>query len=212
MVTDSIVKQPGRKRIWIVITGLDPVIHPLRKILDEDRWMPGSSPGMTNSFPRRDAPEFFLNVLPSENQRAQGKPGARCTRSRACRIVSTRVSHHRFTGITRPSLRDGFTGLFRALPGDRACLPPSSPRSLLLENLTPASGRQDHTTSPSARNVIRPRATARLTSPRPSHPEPNVRDDRETPLMWAGMTKTSGDLAPVGIEMFLQTGLDRQIA
>jgi hypothetical protein len=29
-------------------------------------------------------------------------------------------------------------------------LPPSPPRSLLPENLTPASGRQDHTTSPSA--------------------------------------------------------------
>jgi hypothetical protein len=49
--------------------------------------------------------------------------------------------------------------------------------ALLLENLTPASGRQDHTTSPSARNVIR-----LLTLPRPPHPVPNVRDDRETPL------------------------------
>jgi hypothetical protein len=40
--------------------------------------------------------------------------------------------------------------LFRALPGDRALLPPSPLRSLLLKNLTPASRRQDHTTSPSA--------------------------------------------------------------
>src|ERR1700733_12575728 len=40
--------------------------------------------------------------------------------------------------------------LIRALPGDRALLPPSSLRSLLLKNLTPASGRQDHTPSPSA--------------------------------------------------------------
>jgi hypothetical protein len=30
-------------------------------------------------------------------------PGARCTRSRACRVVSTRVSHHGRTGITRHS-------------------------------------------------------------------------------------------------------------
>src|ERR1700730_5129997 len=42
-------------------------------------------------------------------------------------------------------------GLFRALPGDRALLPPSPRRSL--RNLTPASGRQDHTTSPSAGNI-----------------------------------------------------------
>src|SRR3979411_1627017 len=41
-------------------------------------------------------------------------------------------------------------GLYRALPGDRAFLPPSPLRSLLLKNLTPASGRQDHTPSPSA--------------------------------------------------------------
>jgi len=36
---------------------------------------------------RRDAPEFCSRVPPSENQRAQGKPGARCTRSLACKVV-----------------------------------------------------------------------------------------------------------------------------
>jgi hypothetical protein len=30
-------------------------------------------------------------------------PGARCTRSRACSVESTRVSHHGRTGITRHS-------------------------------------------------------------------------------------------------------------
>src|ERR1700687_30015 len=39
-------------------------------------------------------------------------------------------------------------GLFRALPGDRAFLPPSPPRSLLLGDFAPASGRQGHTSSP----------------------------------------------------------------
>src|ERR1700738_614161 len=52
--------------------------------------------------------------------------------------------------ITRHSPRNGFNGFLRALPGDRAFLPPSPLRSLLLKNLTPASGRQDHTPSPSA--------------------------------------------------------------
>ena len=66
-------------------------------------------------------------------------------------VVNTRVSHHEFTGNIRLSPRNGFNGLFRALPGDRALLPPSPLRSLLLKNLTPASGCQDHTTSPSAR-------------------------------------------------------------
>src|SRR2546421_10040386 len=72
-----------------------------------------------------------------------------------------------------------FYGLFCALPGDRALLPPSladcSPA-----NLTPASGRQDHTALPYAR----PRSRQQRRS-RPSHPAPNVRDDRDTPLLWA---------------------------
>ncbi len=89
-----------------------------------------------------------------ERQRARGKPGVRCTRSRACSGGSTRVSHHEFTGNIRLSPRDGFNGLFRALPGDRALLPPSPLRSWLLKNLTPASGCQDHTTSPSASGAL----------------------------------------------------------
>src|SRR5436189_5574663 len=50
--------------------------------------------------------------------------------------------------ITRHSPRNGFNGFLRGLPGDQACLTPSS--ALLLADLTPASGRQNHTTSPSA--------------------------------------------------------------
>src|SRR5579863_7161349 len=44
-------------------------------------------------------------------------------------IENTQVSHHRFTGSIRPSLRNGFNGFLRALPGDRAFLPPSPARS-----------------------------------------------------------------------------------
>jgi hypothetical protein len=41
----------------------------------------------------------ILQILrPSKTERAQGKPGARCTRGRAWSVVNTRVSHHRFTG------------------------------------------------------------------------------------------------------------------
>src|SRR5437762_13427579 len=55
--------------------------------------------------------------------------------------------------------RNGFNGFLRALLGDRALLPPSSADMFLSKpgradlnsaNLTPASGRQDHTTSPYA--------------------------------------------------------------
>ena len=40
-------------------------------------------------------------------------------------VVSTRGSHHGRTGTPGIPARDGFNGLLRALPGDRALLSPS---------------------------------------------------------------------------------------
>src|SRR5437016_8074764 len=95
-------------------------------------------------------------------------------------------SHHGHTGNTRHSPRNGFNGFLRALPGDRALLPPSSTdRSA---NLTPASGRQDHTTSPSASGALVCSAISVHRIP------PHVRDDRETPLGWDGIANDRFDL------------------
>ena len=80
-------------------------------------------------------------------------PGAQCTRSLVCELVVQNAheysqrSHRKSPGIPA---RNGFNGFLRDLPGDRAFLSPSPLRSLLPRNLTPASRRQDHTTSPSA--------------------------------------------------------------
>ena len=64
----------------------------------------------------------------------------------------------------------------RDLPGVPGLLAPVASRNRP-QDLTPASGRQDHTISPSANRV------ARLATPqRPSHPDPNVRGDARTPL------------------------------
>src|SRR4249920_3092207 len=91
-------------------------------------------------------------------------------------------SHHRISQINRHSLRDGFNGFLRALPGDHAWLPPSPVRrESVFTTLAPASERQDHTTSPSAQTPF-VRAIIALGDVRPSHPIPNVRDDREAPL------------------------------
>ena len=43
-------------------------------------------------------------------------PGARCTRSRACSVENTRVSHHGYTGNTRHSPRKWFTAYFVLSP------------------------------------------------------------------------------------------------
>jgi hypothetical protein len=77
--------------------------------------------------------------------RVPAAPGA----SRAKWIEHTSIVTTGSDGFTRLSPRNGFNGLYRALPGDRALLPPSS-RGKIRKHLTPASGCQDHTTSPSA--------------------------------------------------------------
>jgi hypothetical protein len=82
------------------------------------------------AFSPRVAPELCMYFPPNKGRGAtprgeRGMPGARCTRSRACRIGSTRVSHHGRTGTPGIPARDGFNGFLRALPGDRALLSPS---------------------------------------------------------------------------------------
>jgi hypothetical protein len=82
-------------------------------------------------------------------------------------------------GINRPSLRNGFNGFLRALPGDRAFLPPSSTRcESIVANLNAsvgASGPHGFAVRRSARFVLR--AVASIASHR------NVRDDRDPPLI-----------------------------
>jgi len=62
------------------------------------------------------------------------------------------------------------------------------PRKLPSANLTPASGCQDHATSPSASSAL-VRSTFRV-----HRIPPRARDDRETPLRWDG---TVGNIGPI---------------
>jgi hypothetical protein len=100
-----------------------------------------------------------------EIQRAQGMPGARCARSLACEIRKHTSIVTTVTPVHPAFPAQWFYSLYRALPGDRAFLPPSLRR--IWRSLTPASGRQDHTTSPSAGPRLR--LERRL---RPPHPAP----------------------------------------
>jgi hypothetical protein len=69
--------------------------------------------------------------------------------------------------------------------------------------LTPASRRQDHTTSPSASVPFVSSTIGVHRIP------PYVRDDRETPLRGTGWRDYRTDLGQVGRGIFLQMGLDR---
>src|SRR5674476_1531922 len=83
---------------------------------------------------------------PSAQKRAQGKPGARCTRGLACKC--TEKNAHEHTGSAeaiRPSLRNGSNGFLRDLPGDRAFLSPSLAKTCFheLDASVEASGPHD---------------------------------------------------------------------
>jgi hypothetical protein len=112
----------------------------------------------------RKHPSCASNIAQENRGRRESRvsdaPAASCAN-----VESTRVSHYRHTGSIRPSLRSGFNGLLRALPGDRALLSPSPAENSA--SLTPASGRQDHTTSPSASSTFVNRAIGvhRIPSP-----------------------------------------------
>src|SRR5256885_12885205 len=66
----------------------------------------------------------------------------------------------------------------------------------------PASGHQNHTTSPSASAPFVKGAIRVQRIP------PRVRDDRDTPLSGTRRRSYNFDLGEAGTEMFLQTGLD----
>ncbi len=133
------------------------------------------------AFSRHECVRVVGGEPPSNQKRAQGRPGAH--RTHGPRATKSTRQNHRYRRIIRPSLRNGFNGVLRALLGDHAWLPPSPVRrESVFTTLAPASERQDHTTSPSAATSFVRALFARLTLPRPSHPVPNVRDDREPPL------------------------------
>jgi hypothetical protein len=132
---------------------------------------------------RRLRARFARNVPPSEIRgrrecRAPNAPAA----SRAERKKAHERSHHGHTGNHPAFPAQWFYGLLRALPGDQALLPPSP--ALLLADLTPTLGRQNHTTSPSAAAHFVKRAARVHRIP------PHVRDVR-TPLCRDGTGRIS---------------------
>src|ERR1700681_4398070 len=134
-------------------------------------------------------------------------PGAQCTRSLVCEVVVqdaheySQRSHRKSPGIPA---RNGFNGFLRALPGDRAFLSPSSLRSLLLKNLTPASRRQNHTTSPSASKTLSSQAPLASIASSPASVTIAIR-----PSSGVDGGGYKSDLGFRKTRIFFQTGLDR---
>jgi hypothetical protein len=93
----------------------------------------------------RNPREFYLESSALGNQRAQGKPDARCTRGLVCKHAQKNAHEH--TGSAeniRPSLRNGFTAYFALSPvNGLSCHRRHADRSTRLDASVGASGPHD---------------------------------------------------------------------
>jgi hypothetical protein len=103
-------------------------------------------------------------------------PGARRTHCLACKQKKTHAGQHRYAEITPALPAQWLYGLLRALPGVPGLLAPVA-LSTSGQGLIPASGNQDHTTSPYAPALIV------CAPPRPSHPASRLVTIGPTPLL-----------------------------
>jgi hypothetical protein len=115
----------------------------------------------------RNARSFFNQPCPP-NQRAQGRPDARCTRGLMC-DVQQRMLHMSIQVQRRtPGLPCAMAlRLIRVRPGDRLSCHHHRQRLSPRHDLTPAPGRQAHTISPYASAALVSRSFA-STAPCPS--------------------------------------------
>jgi hypothetical protein len=134
--------------------------------------------GYVFAISRRDCARGLHEFCPSEAR------GRREDRVRAAPAVSharcTKQNAHEHTGSAetlRPSLRNGFTAYNGLSPVTGLFCHRRSQEASPLKNLTPASGRQDHTTSPYAL------ARSSRAPPRPSHPASRFVTIAHTPLL-----------------------------
>ena len=175
---DSNVKQPAKSLLLVIASEAKQSISPRKERMD---CFVASLLAMTARHTSAISPHVLREVWPARSAlfRKEGagnagrpmRPIAACAEIVRCAhaLVRSHRNHPAFPA-------QWFYGLFRALPGDRAFLPPSPLRSLHLTNLTPASGRQDHTTSPSASRIAR-----QARPQRPPHPAPRFVTLRNAP-------------------------------
>jgi hypothetical protein len=99
--------------------------------------------GCAGAFSRRESPELCVSFRPPDEQRAQGRPGAGWHPWPPVPHIVHRMhrgNDHRWSRDIPAFPAQWFTAYSALSPVSRALLPPSSLRSLLLTNLTPASG------------------------------------------------------------------------
>ena len=156
------------------------------------------------AFSRHDLPGVLHFVGPQENQRAQGRPDARCTRGLMCNSCNKNAhmsiqEQRRTSGLPcAMALR-----LIRGRPGDRLCLSPSPCEALASSRLDTSNGvpgPHDFT----VRNSPFVLRTAASTATCPS-----FATMANAPLTGQDGGSYKDDLPDVATGIFLSEGLDR---
>ena len=131
-------------------------------------------------------------ILVPLDKEGAGKTGCALHPRSHVQLAHLAKNAHEHTGSAeslRPSLRNGATAYIVLSPVSRACLPPSL-CEIILHNLTPASGRQDHTILPSASRAVRQKRIRVHRSPYPTFVTIAKR-----PSCGQGIARYAGDLA-----------------
>jgi hypothetical protein len=156
--------------------------------------------GCASASSWRDASELCM----TSPLKTEGAGNAGCPPHPQPRVRNSRAHeqlHHRFTGATQRFLRNGFNGLFRALPGDRAFLPPSSAeKSRQLDASVGASGPHGFAVRKSAPSSLALPASTASCSAFVTCARPSVGQDGESYSLICISEKQ---------KYFLQTGLDK---
>jgi hypothetical protein len=156
-----------------------------------------------SALSRRGVRPSCARTLSLERQRAQGKPGAQCTRSLACKVkkhtsVITTGSPN-WSGLPCAMVLTAYTcspvnGSFATVAG-----------GITSADLTPASRRQDHTISPSASAPLVNGTSASIAS-RPAFVT------TRTPLLSRREVRTVPQFLIFGKQYFWAPGLETQIS
>jgi hypothetical protein len=149
-------------------------------------------------------PKFCKNALPAEKQRAQGRPGARCTRGLACMLhKKMRTRAYRFSGEHPAFPAQWLYGLYGLAPVNGLCCHRHSQSAFAARELdasVAASGPHDF-----AVRICRTRLSQH---PRPSLACPSLATMAYAPPAGQDGDSYKFDLPDDGSDLFLIPGLD----
>jgi hypothetical protein len=142
-------------------------IHP--RIKSEGMLRSKTLKGSNDRVPAARCARVLLETLSLQRQRAQGKPGARCTRGLACKMhIRTRTRAYRFSGGNPAFPAQWFTACFALSPvTGLSCHRRRADTSAQLDASVGASGPHDFAVRFS---IVRLRTIGAPTLLRPPHP------------------------------------------